>query len=354
MHERLSYLSIEYLYSYTFTGHVNNPLSYFKDREKKTHAHVMLADISCWKILLLCPIVFLFYQRFIYQKKDWPNRFHKVIVFGDSFSYTGNETIKYNESFHPNTNRFQDRFCDDIIWLERLDVREKHSYALPGATSDNDLFPSFGRFQGPHVPSVRQQISSYLINTSKNQSDITQPLYIIWIGFNDYEFNQKSTRPRQIVKSIMHALNDLLVVGAKNFLIFNQAPLQVFPCNRYANRRTFYREQTFLFNTQFRRGLATLKQTYSNASIHMFDYHTLLTEIVSNRASHRFNDTINPCFQLSKTFAVQKYCFNPKQYVFLDSVHVTSAVHQLITDAIQPFLSTHFKENDPESYIYSF
>ena len=315
---------------------------------------LLIRRILNWKFPFFLIVLFNFYQIFTRQKKEPSHRFDRVLVFGDSFSYTGNDTIKYNQSHHPITSRYQNRYCDDLIWVERLNILEKHSYAFPGATSDNQLYPSVKQPTGDHIPSVRQQIADHLINAWENKIDMTRSLHIIWVGFNDYLYHQKSARPEQIVKSIANAAEDLLGVGAMNLIIFNQASLQAFPFYRSANQSAFFIERTFHFNTQFRRSLAALQKRHPRASVHLFDLHTLLEEIISNKTSKRFINTINPCFQSTQRFSLQAPCSNPSDYVFIDVIHFTSSVHQLVADAIQTFLLTSFRENDPDSYIFSF
>lgn len=295
-------------------------------------------------------LLFNIYQIFPRQKKEPSHRFDRVFVFGDSFSYTGDVSIKYNQPDHPITSRYQNRYCDDLVWLERLNISEKRSYALPGATSDNRLYPSPKQSStGDHIPSVRQQIADHLINAWENKIDMTRSLYFIWVGFNDYFYHQRSAHPEEIVMSIGNAAEDLLDAGVMNLIIFNQASLHAFPCYHSANQSTFFIERTFDFNNQFRRSLAALQRRHPDASVHLFDFYTLVEDIVSNKTSKRFVNTINPCFQSTQT-----HCSNPSDYAFVDVVHFSSSVHQLIADAIQPVLLTSFRENDPDSYILSF
>lgn len=315
--------------------------------------HVLFKVILSLKFILLMIILFGLYWTLVsHQGQKSSNRFNAVIVFGDSFSYTGYRDSKFDQHRSTSTHRYQGRYCDGLVWIERLNVLFKYSYAQPSATSDNNFLPSIRQSKEASVPSVRQQIDTHLTYAQENNLDIIEPLYIIWIGFNDY-FRYRSVDPRQIVKSIMNAVNDLLHAGAKNVLIFNAPPLQAFPCYRYINRSIFYTKITSLFNTEFPRLLIQLQQTYPNASIHLFDFHALFTKIITNTASIKFTNTVDSCLDSAQPLSANKYCTNPKEYVFLDSVHFTSTVHQLIAEAIQPFLSANSQKNNPDSYFYS-
>ena len=316
--------------------------------------HVVFKAVFNTKILFLLLTIFVVScWIFASYKRESVNRFNKVIVFGDSFSYTGNDNVETDIFYSTVTHRYQDRYCDGLVWIERLNVPETHSYALPGATSDNEIFPSVREVQGVSVPSVRQQIATYVKDARKNQLNITEPLYVIWVGFNDF-YRYRTTTPKVIVKGIMKGVEDLLNAGAINLLIFNQPPLQAFPCYQHNNRAEFYAEMTTLFNVEYSRPLAALKKKYPNAALHLFNFHALLTKIVSNKASRKFTNTVDPCWDTMNTFSPRTHCRNPREYVFVDIVHFTSTVHQLIADAIQPFLSTRYRQNALDSYIYSF
>jgi phospholipase/lecithinase/hemolysin len=275
-----------------------------------------------------------------------------VVVFGDSFSDTGNAYRLTNHAAPTTSHSYQGRrHCDGPIWIDRLEVPEKYAYAFGGAITDNDFVKDSTKFR---VPGVRQQIPIYLEEARKNNFDITLPLYIVWIGFNNFGMNP-SVDPKLVVNSLMNAIEDLLTVGAKNFLIFNEAPFQAFPCYKKLNQTEFYTQLTDSFNKKLEESLAELQKSRPKTSISMFDNHALITKIISETSSTTFTNTVDGCKERSNSQSAEQLCPDPKQYVFYDHIHFSSSVHQLITNAIQPFLSSRFRKTaSDDSYIHSF
>jgi phospholipase/lecithinase/hemolysin len=70
----------------------------------------------------------------------------------------------------------------------------------------------------------------------------------------------------------------------------------------------------------------------------MFDLNALMTKIVANQTI-AFSNTVDRCWDALNLTTVAILCQDPSKYVFIDSLHLTSTVHQLIADAVSPFLS---------------
>jgi phospholipase/lecithinase/hemolysin len=91
-----------------------------------------------------------------------------------------------------------------------------------------------------------------------------------------------------------------------------------------------------------------IQNNYTNSSVQIFDIYTLITRILSNNSS-TFSNTVNNCWNEFNFTAIQILCPDPSKYVFLDTYHFTTLVHQLIADAIQPFLSYNGSNRNNES-----
>jgi phospholipase/lecithinase/hemolysin len=311
----------------------------------------MLHVVSYFRVYLTITFLFLFFLTIALHKRTPSNRFNKVIIFGDSFSDTGNAYAARNRTWPIDPPFYQGRSCDGPNWVDRLEVLEKYNYAYSGAVTDNNFGDGSTKVH-TFRHDLRQEIITYFIDISKKNLDTILPLYIIWIGFNDVLTNP-SVNPRRVVNSLMNSIQDLIDVGANNFLIFNQLPLQVFPRFKNLNRSTFYMQITALFNKELRKSLTALKKDQTKPSIYLFDIHALITNIISDTSSRTFTNTVNECWNIQNSKVVKR-CSDPKNYVFFDTIHFTSSVHQLITNAIQPFLTFGFQKNTSHSYIYSF
>jgi phospholipase/lecithinase/hemolysin len=148
----------------------------------------------------------------------------------------------------------------------------------------------------------------------------------------------------------MNSIKDLLDAGAKNLLVFNQAPIQALPNFDVYHQNAYFTSLTQIGNNALNTTLISLQQNYKHASIYMFDLHALITDILSTNSS-TFIDTVDACWTTFNVTTIIQNCTDPREYVFLDSIHFSSTVQKKIADAIQPFLFWNFNKHAPSPYI---
>ena len=201
------------------------------------------------------------------------------------------------------------------------------------------------------MPGIRQQVATYLKTPYQNFIDrIIPTLFIIWGGGQDF-LNNNSIGPLQIASSLMNSVRDLLNAGVKNLLVFNQIPGYLTPFGRRLNQPVLLSAFAVGTNNAIAAGLAALKPLYPNSSLHLFDVHGLLIEVISNASSIKFDNTMDQCWITINTTTVKQNCTSPEKYVFVDEFHFTALVHQLIADFVQPFLSICYKGNATNPYF---
>jgi thermolabile hemolysin len=212
-----------------------------------------------------------------YERHFGFKRFNQVVFFGDSLSDTGNVYKVTNHQWPIVPPYYRGRFCNGPNWVDRLKVKKKSNYAYGGATTDRNFVQGYTNQNTVPVPGVRQQIVTYLKNTNKITMAYARPLYIIWAGGNDFVFNN-TLKPERIVTSLMNAVQDLLTVGAKNVLVFNQPPIQAFPYISVFKQTEFFTGLTLQGNKAIEASLKALQKKNTKTSIHMFDTNALLTK----------------------------------------------------------------------------
>ena len=296
-------------------------------------------------------LLFVFSSTFAFQINYGQNRFSQLVIFGDSLSDTGNVYRLTNYTYPICPPYYQGRFCNGPNWIDRLSTIEKLNYAYGSATTDSNYVQGYAKFNTIPVPGVRQQIAMYFQNTST--IDFTRTAYVVWAGGNDFIFNSSATITG-IVRSYLNGVQDLLVGGAKNILVFNQPPSQDFPYIKRRNQTIIYTAITASANIGISIGLAALQRDYTNASIYMFDVYALISKILSNTSSVTFEDTVDQCWATYNTTTVLQFCSDPTKYAFLDDLHLTTPIHQIISDTIHWFLSYRFSRNTLSCYIRSF
>ncbi|CAF0721644.1 unnamed protein product [Adineta steineri] len=271
------------------------------------------------------------------------NLFDKIIVFGDSNTDGGNVYKLTNNTWPITPPYYQGRFTNGPNWFDRLNASSKSNYAYGGATTDNNFVKGYTKLNLVLVPGIRQQIASYFNDTLNTTINFNRTMYILWAGGNDFIANSSIT-VSSLTNSFMNSVRDLLKFGAKNILIFNQAPIQVYPYFSRQNLSATYTALTLQINNALQASLNSTRNNYTNVSIQTFDLNALVTKVVANQ-SYPFANNVSKCWDNVNLTTVALLCSDPTTYVFIDSIHMTTPVHQLIADAVTPLLTYTYTYN---------
>ena len=302
---------------------------------------------------IILALFLLFSSTFTFPTNILQNRFTKVIIFGDSYSDTGNVYDLTDKTWPIVPPYYQGRFCNGPIWVDKLNTIKTINYAYGSATTDNGFVPGITKLNTVPVPGIRQQVATYLKTIDTTKFDFPRALYIVWSTGNDFTVNSSIPLPT-IVASLMNSVKDLLAAGARNIIVFNSLPLQALPYISRLNQTATFTALTAVANNAIITNLQLIQNNNPSASIYMFDITTLLLTVIANNTAMKFANTVNNCWSNFNITAIQISCSNVSTYVFLDILHVTTRVHQLIADAISPFLSYKFDRNAPGGYVRSF
>jgi phospholipase/lecithinase/hemolysin len=266
--------------------------------------------------------------------------FTNVVAFGDDNTDTGNVFTLTNRQWPLVPPYDQGRFTDGRLWIENLGISSIQNYAHIGATTDNDnLVKGFIPPDRTPVPGVRQQIRSYLKDIDIGAVDLSRTLYVIWTGANDY-LNNASLTADLVVNSLVDVVYDLLVVGVTHLVLFNQPPLYAYPGFSYfhPNSNLTLKSKIVTHNQLLQSNLSIMDLLDNRASIRVFDVYSVIDEILLGNATPTLN-VVDPCWTMRDGLLLSN-CSNPKQYVFIDELHLTSIVHQMVADRFLQFLSS--------------
>lgn len=287
----------------------------------------------------------------------WPTvdahklRFTSVVAFGDDNTDTGNVFALTDHQWPPVPPYNQGRFTDGRLWIENLGIANIQNYAYIGATTDNDnLVTGFTPPNQTSVPDVRQQIRNYLTQTDIGMVDLSRTLYVIWAGTNDYLGNASVTADL-VVSSLVNAVYDLLVVGVTHLVLVNQPPLYAYPGFAYAHPdlNLTLKSQILTQNQLLQTNLSILDLLNNRASIRVFDVYSLIDNILVGNATSKLN-AVDPCWIIGGDILLSN-CSNPKQYVFIDELHLTSTIHQMIANGFRQFLCSSSVDSHPWSIL---
>jgi phospholipase/lecithinase/hemolysin len=263
--------------------------------------------------------------------------FDTLVSFGDSNTDTGNVYNLTHHTWPIVPPYFQGRFSNGPVWIEKLGVSNVKNYAYGGATTDNDLVQGYTASDTKPVPGVRQQILIYLNETNTANMNFARTLYVIWVGGNNYYFNQ-TISPSTVAASILNGVKDLLHIGVKHLLIVNQSPVEAMPFIRTPEQAVYYRERTTYHNNNLSIGISKLVYNRQEVSLYLFDVYSFVLKIIANDSHYSFNVKDN-CWNILNG-NVTILCSNPESYVYIDQYHFTTRMHQLIGDAARQFIAS--------------
>ncbi|UJR13476.1 hypothetical protein I4U23_000490 [Adineta vaga] len=269
-----------------------------------------------------------------YQIQSAEVPYDTVVCFGDSHSDTGNVYNLSEFKWPPVPPYYQGRFSNGPIWIEKLGISTLINYAYGGATTDNTLVTGV-TMTSNIVPGVRQQISTYKNLTDLTKINFNRTLYVIWAGSNDYFFNINLS-PYIVVNSLTNSIDDLIQIGAKHFLIFNEPPFEVYPYVMMLNMSIYMKALTLAHNNNLSN---IIQSTYRNITCHFYDTHSLITNILNNPLKYGINSTKNCCWN-TLSGIVNISCTTTDTYLFIDEYHFTTRIHQFIADNVRQLFST--------------
>lgn len=275
------------------------------------------------------PIVFVYLaDAQTYVKKC---QFSCMVTFGDSHTDTGNVYNLTNFQWPLVPPYYKGRFSNGPLWIDNINASQIMNYAYADATIDNDNLIT--GFTGPnntiYVPSIREQIVNYLAAVDLDSVDLRNTLYVIWAGGNEYLINSTLTSDK-VANALLNAVYDLLVTNIQNIIIINIPPLHLFPIKNKNPRLGALINQ---HNNYLATNISYILSNYGSVSIKLFDVYSLIIDILSNKTMYSFN-TDDKCWDITDNHIVSQ-CSNPNNYVFIDSYHFTSAIHQIIADQIE-------------------
>ena len=261
--------------------------------------------------------------------------FESIVIFGDSLSDNGNVYALTNETY-PIPPYWKGRYSNGPNWVDQLNLSGVSDYAYGSATTDNNLVQGYTKGNTVPVPGMLQQVEIYLNSTNVNEIDFERTLYILWGGNNDFIFDF-TLYPDVIVASLLKSAQSLLDIGAKNLLVFNQVPVQYFPFTKPFGAPELFIYLTEQANFHLLNFTESIQINNPQASLKIFDIHSLILNIVTENSTN-FTNTADNCWENVNVTTVLQFCTDPDEYFFVDTLHFTSRAHGLIADAVSQFL----------------
>ena len=265
-----------------------------------------------------------------------------IFVIGDSLSDPGN--LHTLTGFWPPSPPYAERFSNGPVWIEHFaeetDVSvDNRAYAgafsgiyvldgVPISNLNNVQYPDL--FQDL-LPGVSEEIDSLLADYPKGLNP--KALYVVWVGPNDFVLGlaQPGTLGAVLAQTAANIAEDVCrlgTAGARHFVVGNLTDIGLTPFARAQGpgAPVFISQAIAEFNVALTEVLNNLPSACAE-TLEIWDTNQALRDIVSNPASFGLTNTTDACLN-----DMLVPCPNPEEYLFWDSFHPTTSVHEIIAD----------------------
>lgn len=248
-----------------------------------------------------------------------PAQINRLYIFGDSLSDIGKAFQATQRAYPPSPPYFQGRYSNGPVWVEYLasnlglTPKQNNNFAYGGATTGS------GSING--IPGLLAQVLSF----SKVYQEVNpNALYLLWAGANDY-LHGATTNSTMSSENLSKAIQSLSKVGAKKILVPNLPDLGQIPATRNNMYSNLLSSLTIAHNLNLAKSIDVLNQELgSNTQIIKLDVYSLYQEAITDPAKFGFTNVTGACLDNLAT------CHNPNKFLFWDSIHPTTAAHQIL------------------------
>lgn len=273
-----------------------------------------------------------------------------LVVVGDSLSDQGNGFILTGGTFPPPP--YDQRASNGPVAVEYLASALGVPLAPSGAGGTNYavLGAATGAVGIPSLPPLTTENSAALLYGQpalEGTSLLTQTgvilglgpvadpgtLFFVWGGANDLFIDPSAGTVGDAINNLATVINMLYSIGARQFLVPNLPDLSLTPSGMSLSpaERAGLQALSIGFNAGLA-GAVTGLSALPGIDIELFDTFGLFNAILANPDAFGFSITSTPCVtgNLQDGGSV---CADPSSYLFWDSVHPTTAAHQVLGNA---------------------
>lgn len=285
-----------------------------------------------------------------------------IVIFGDSYSDTGNFTNLTATNFGiaypgPQFNYAQGRFTDHTgttpaarlytgllvdqlaatlptrpAVTDSLDAGTNYAYGS-ATTADGTSNITITFNLSVTVKNMGQQVTDYL---APNPVITNNTLFILWGGTDELSnaSNQNSAAATAAATRELALIQRLINAGATDFLVPNVLPLGTIPAYNTTTGAPAATQAAATFNQTLSSGLAALPGANTARALRLMplDVFSIVTATIGPPPGAGFTDVSD---------AVQGTNNNPDTYLFWDSAHLTTAPHHLLTTAAANIIAPH-------------
>nr|WP_197478204.1 SGNH/GDSL hydrolase family protein [Luteibacter rhizovicinus] len=255
----------------------------------------------------------------------------RIVSFGDSLSDTGN---MFNESQWklPGASWYLGRFSNGPTWIEHMAARTGltlNNWAIGGAQTKD---AKFGIIHG-----IGTQIDGFFNYATKAKGyDPSRTLFTFLISGNDF-VNDTKTAPK-IIEDQEIALRRLVEKGARKILVVNLPNVSVAPVFRLGRTdANGVLGKVEYYNHHLVQLVERVNAT-TPADVRIVNVRAYFDDVLTTPGRFGITNTKDSCLAIDSPSSTsymkaQKRradCVDPSRYVFWDTLHPTTRVHELM------------------------
>lgn len=337
------------------------------------------------KILVFLLFLFTYTSAFAAQIDN-------VVFFGDSLSDNGNLYKLLLHVMPKSPPYYEGRFSNGPTWAEQLATylaarynASASNYAVGGATAI--YHPPSDKFVT--LVTLTMELDKYYLDALFK--DKSHTLFVIWIGDNDYMFEQNvdpNAGTSKVITTVLDGIQELYDRGARHFLILNLADASRTPFIRQTGSPEKLHHLVLLHNQKLATSVQSFAHQHPDVKVNYFNINSIFDELIENpekiNQEYQINitNTMDACWtggfflrtpidkfnlkqelamtlnkqtsaaamaqyiaqvpELAYTYSMGKSldnnnlpCANPDTYLFWDDIHPTAVVHAVIAKMIE-------------------
>lgn len=264
-----------------------------------------------------------------------------LVVFGDSLSDGGNAAAAVTAAggSFPYSMYPAGTFTNGATWVDYLaqmlgvptpqasllgGSNYAYGYAQTGAGVVNPA-----ELGGLPIPNLLSQVQSFQGSLGGGSMDSNE-LVAIWAGANDILHGTVVDLPGVMtaVGNVLTALQAVYDLGGRHFLVGGLPYLGTIPAVAgYPDAvKDGLNQLSYAFNSLLASGLANFRATHAGAQVAYNDVNSAFAAILATPSAYGLTEVTEPALAAIMAGGDP----NPDHYLFWDTVHPTTAVHELI------------------------
>jgi len=271
-----------------------------------------------------------------FSKNEIPfdfNSIRNLVVFGDSLSSV--DTNINDMTYTGKNHSLGDNWA---ILLSQKNNITLWNFAFSGAVIDNYIIP-----RKDYKISYLVQNQYFIDRMSKgkeyeNKWNSIDTLFIYWFGTNDITYidrekykNLLNETYNIIVDSLFNTLDGTYGIGGRNFMFFNELPLDRFPNENLYNKNVI-KENVEVFNERINEKAAKFSQRYDDVNVFVYNVNEELNYIIQNYKNLEFK------YNNLTLVENEDEDHHVDHYIWVDDLHLSKKVHKVIADDIHKLL----------------